>query len=117
MAALEIADRKSQIESSKKIKVIDHSKDEKSGLSKALDWITEKVDKILQNDNTDVYSSEGAKEALKDVMLLLIYLTSFNEEVIEETRNFKKLYIILADAVIQKKSLDIIGQVSLDCDK
>ena len=81
-----------------------------------MEYIEEKVNslkaKFLGKD-VDVYESVGAKEALKDVMILIVYMQSNYEKIIEESAD-KSLAFIIADAVIMKKTLTLLNQMDID---
>lgn len=46
-------------------------------------------------------------------MLLLIYFTSEHDEIIEASRS-QKLYLIISDSVIHKKSHDLVSEMTMD---
>lgn len=46
-------------------------------------------------------------------MLLLIYFTSEHNEIIEASRT-QKLYLIISDSVIHKKSHDLLSGMTMD---
>jgi hypothetical protein len=59
-------------------------------------------------EKVEIYTSVGGKAALEDVTLLLVFMTKNHKEIIEDTKNGKKLYVIISDAVHKRKILDIL---------
>lgn len=77
-------------------------------------YIMQKVNNIIEVARVDkikLYLSVGGQEALRDVFLLLIYITSDHDKVIQATL-IKKLYLVLADAVMLKKYMAIAKEIS-----
>jgi hypothetical protein len=56
----------------------------------------------------------GGKVALEDVMLLLVYMTKNHKEIIEDTKNGNKLYIIISDAVHKRNIDEVLEDINMD---
>jgi hypothetical protein len=56
----------------------------------------------------------GGTAALVDVTLLLVFMTKNHKEIIEDTKNGKKLYVIISDAVHKRKIFDILEDIDMD---
>jgi hypothetical protein len=64
------------------------------------------VKEWMLGEKVEIYESVGGTAALVDVTLLLVFMTKNHKEIIEDTKNGKKLHVIISDAV-HKRKIDI----------
>jgi hypothetical protein len=66
------------------------------------------------SEKVEIYTSVGGKAALEDTTLLLVYMTKYHKEIIENTKNGKKLYIIISEAVHTRNILEVLEDINMD---
>jgi hypothetical protein len=115
LAALQIADSKRNKNLAQELEW--ENPPPSSGNQKAFEFFMGKIDELKAralSEKVEIYTSVGGKAALEDVTLLLLYMTKYHKEIIEGTKNGKKLYIIISEAVHTRNILEVLEDINMD---